>query len=352
MEIQSHRGSYNVRFDARPADLAPADLARAHIIIDARVADLHRAALGPYLARPSVLALDVDEHAKSLERFPAYVAHLVKHEIRRDQLLIAIGGGVVQDITCFLAANLLRGIDWLFLPTTLLAQADSCIGSKSSINCADAKNILGNFLPPRQILICPEFLPTLSDPDRRSGIGEILKVHAIAGPEAFDALARDYDRLLTDPTVLERYLRAALAIKQRYIEEDEFDRGIRNIFNFGHTFGHAIEAATDYAIPHGIAVTIGMDMAGHLAVWQDRAGVDVIAAMRPVLRRNYHGFERVPVPLDPFLAALAKDKKNIGSGSVTAILPDRARQIGKVVLKVDQNFRTQCRRFLDEVRPS
>ena len=125
---------------------------------------------------------------------------------------------------------------------------------------SDLKNIIGTFNPPQTVFICGEFLETLEKKEIHSGLGEILKVHAIESAESFDRLAKDYDRLWADRNVLLGYIRAALRIKQPYIEIDEFDREIRNIFNYGHSFGHAIESATHYAIPHGVAVTIGMEI--------------------------------------------------------------------------------------------
>lgn len=349
--IQSHRGPYVAHFcEDVAAALTPERLADAHVIVDRRVADLHRDALAAALARPSTLFIDASEEAKSLDRFPAYVAHLVANGVRRDHRLFAIGGGVTQDIACFLAATLLRGMAWRFMPTTLLAQADSCIGSKSSINCGDAKNILGTFTPPDEILLSTRFLDTLDERDVRSGVGEMLKVHAIDGPDSFDRIAADYPRLFADRDLMIAYLRRSLEIKRRYIEEDEFDRGVRNVFNFGHSFGHAIEAATDFAAPHGIAVTIGMDMACHVARGLGLTGPETVAAMRPTLRANFRDFENVPVPFEPFMAALAKDKKNVGAGSVTVILPDRARRVAKSVQPTDERFRALCRRYLEEER--
>ena len=350
-EIRSHKGPYQVLFN--PVDgalLAPPPVANTHIIVDKRVVMLHGERLKDFLALPSVLNLEATEEAKSLERFPAYVDRLVDRGIRRDHVLIAVGGGIVQDITCFLAATLLRGVPWRFYPTTLLAQADSCIGSKSSINCGNAKNILGTFTPPEKVIIDTRFLDTLDEQDVRSGVGEILKVHAIEGPAAFDDIAKAYSDLFRDPAVMRRFMRRALEIKRRYIEKDEFDRGPRNVFNYGHTFGHAIEAATEFTIPHGIAVTIGMDMANFVA---GRLGVGTeshFAWMHPVLARNFRGFERHPVPMPSFLAAIAKDKKNVGSGSVTLILPDQIGHIGKSTQMNDSRFAACCAEYLDKAR--
>lgn len=350
LTIQSHTGPYRAMFDDDALARLNGDVpTEAHFIVDARVAELYADAMENVLSAPSVLLLEASEDTKTLDRFPAYVEHLVSRGVRRNHMLVAIGGGIIQDTTCFLAATLLRGIEWRFYPTTLLAQADSCIGSKSSINAGAAKNILGTFTPPREVFISTRFLDTLDERDVRSGIGEMLKVHAIEGPAAFDAIAADYERILTDRSVTMRYIRQSLEIKLPYIEEDEFDRARRNIFNYGHTFGHAIEAATKFAVPHGLAVTMGMDLANFAAARLGHADDRTFERMHPVLRRNYAGFEAVKVPLDPFVAALGKDKKNVGTDLV-AILPDSDGRLSKVRCALDAPFREICGRFFDSAR--
>ena len=347
LDIQSHTSVYTANFDAGAISALNADVpADTHFIIDRHVADLYAGPLANVLSSPSVLLIDAVEPNKSLERMPQYVNHLVSRGVRRDHTLLAIGGGIIQDITCYLAATMLRGMDWRFLPTTLLAQADSCIGSKSSINCGDAKNILGTFTPPRRVDICVGFLDTLKETDVRSGVGEMLKVHVIAGPESFDALAADYHRLFDEPEVMQHYVRCALEIKKDYIEQDEFDQGIRNIFNYGHSFGHAIEAATEFAIPHGIAVTIGMDMANFVSWRLGVGGEDHFRRMHPTLKANYHGFEGHDVPLDKFLSAISKDKKNTGTGSVTLILPGVDGKVFRDGYANDDGFAALCDEYL------
>lgn len=353
--IASHRGPYRVRFQLglRPEDVALPALSegqakgRAHYLVDARLAREYRSELAGVLE--SALLIEATEKAKSLESFPAYVDRLVEAGTRRGDALVAIGGGIVQDITCFLAATMLRGLDWHFVPTTLLAQADSCIGSKSSINSGEAKNILGTFTPPKTVLVAARFLDTLEEKDLRSGIGEMLKVHAIEGPDSFDRFARDYPRLLSERAVLLGHVRRSLLIKQRLIELDEFDRGPRQVMNYGHSFGHAIESATQFGVPHGIAVTLGMDMANFCAAELGRSPKAHFERMHPVLRENYAGFESRQVPLDPFLRALHKDKKNT-QDKLGLILPDREGRPEKVLVAADAAFRNLCERYLASIR--
>lgn len=348
--VSSHRGPYAVEFRDDPfAELAALAGTDAHFVVDARVAALYERQLGRVLATPSILRIDATEENKSIEAMPAFVRHLVAKGLRRGQVLVAVGGGVVQDITCFLAATMLRGVDWIFAPTTLLAQADSCVGSKSSINGGGAKNALGTFTPPKRVILSPLFLGTLDEKDLRSGVGEMLKVHAIDGPASFDVIAADYHRLFTDPAVMTAYIRRSLEIKKPIVEADEFDKGPRLVMNYGHSFGHALEAATDFSIPHGIAVTIGLDMANFAA---SRLGLGEAAhyrRMHAILAANWRGFESTPVPLDEFLVALSKDKKN-SAKALGLILPDKNGKIRKIEVIADEKFRALCAEHLAKGR--
>lgn len=349
LQIQSHNGAYAVEFnDHGLTDLNSKVPENAHFIVDQKVAGLYCSSLDKILASRSVLQIEATEENKSLDRFPGYVENLVKRNIRKNHVLVAIGGGIIQDITCFLAATLLRGLQWHFYPTTLLAQADSCIGSKSSINVGKIKNVMGTFTPPTCIVICPGVLSTLADAEVRSGIGEMLKVHAIEGPASFDAIATDYAGLAVEPETTMRYIHSSLRIKKRLIELDEFDRGPRNVLNYGHSFGHAIESATNFAVPHGVAVTIGMDMANYVAVRSGLLGRDHYQRMHATLALNYHGFQDIDIPLDSLLLAIGRDKKNVGS-SISLILLDASARPTKVAWPNDATFRSICQDYCTKV---
>ncbi len=348
LAIQSHRGPYTVRWDRAFTGLEEGVKDSEHLLIDARVAELYRVPLSKALAGRSVLRIEATEPNKSLERVPGYARHLIERGIRRDHLLIAVGGGIIQDITAFLAATLLRGLPWRFYPTTLLAQADSCIGSKSSINIGPYKNQIGTFTPPNEVVNSSEVLRTLAEADVRSGIGEMLKVHVIAGWEDTRAIVAAYPRLLCDETLLARYIRRSLQIKQAKVEVDEFDRGERLIMNYGHSFGHAIESATDYVIPHGIAVTIGMDLANYLS-WQfGIAPQAVYQELHPVLAANYAGFEQVPIPEEQFFVSLGRDKKNVAS-DVSLILLRAPGDVFCGRYPNDARLRSLCTEFLRQL---
>jgi len=311
-EIQSHSGPYQVRFNEHLIGSKDINELGTHYIIDRNVYTL----LGPnfheHLAGKEIILIDATEENKSYRGVEPIIHLLIERGLKRGCTLVAIGGGITQDITCFIANTYMRGIDWVFVPTTLLAQADSCIGSKSSINFGPYKNILGSFTPPGEVIISSKFLDTLEDKDIKSGIGEILKLLIIDGQEITPGMiARN---------TLPGYVYKTLQIKKVFIEKDEFDKGIRNILNYGHCFGHGIESATDFFIPHGIAITIGMDVANKLAVLEGLMPEAEYEKIHAALYENYQEYAHVHINIEKVLAALTKDKKNTGS-KINLILP-------------------------------
>ena len=320
---------------------------KLHVIIDERVHALYRTYLSGLLQSGTVLSVAANENEKCLDALNNHVRGLLANKVQKRDLLVGIGGGVIQDITGFLASTIHRGLDWKFIPTTLLAQADSCIGSKNGINVGDVKNILGTFFPPREIFIDHHFLSTLQMADLQSGIGEILKANAIDGPERFDDLSRRLVLMTEDIGVLLKEVYQALLIKKEYIERDEFDTDERRLFNYGHTFGHALEAGTDFAIPHGLAVSAGMDMANYmsktLGLLKEQDYIDIHSTLRQV----YSHSPQTALNFETFLSAFASDKKAIGNGRVQIIIPNKMRNLIKKEIQIDEKFSATCGRFLD-----
>jgi len=307
--------------------LNAAPIKDAIYIVDQNITQLYEKRLNNILCSPRTIVIEATEENKSLDKFPAYVDALVKLKVRRGQPLVAIGGGIVQDITCFLATTVMRGLPWVFFPTTLLAQSDSCIGSKSSINSGEVKNILGTFTPPEKVIIDVDFLATLEEKEIFSGIGEMLKVHAINSPDSFDRISEYYKKILVEPNVMERFISESLLMKKKLIEIDEFDTGPRNVMNYGHSFGHAIESATNFGIPHGIAVTIGMDIANFVAAELGVSTTKHFKRMHDILDQNCKSYRHVNIDVKLLLNALSKDKKNSAT-QLRLILPNEDGYIG------------------------
>ena len=347
MQIESHKGPYRVNFCDDFADnITNLVSESSYFILDSNVADLYSLELDEIIKNENCLIVEATEENKSIEKIIPLIRKLLDKNLRRDHELIAIGGGIIQDITCFIATNMFRGITWTLIPTTLLAQADSCIGSKSSVNLGVTKNILGTFNPPSNIILSTKFLDTLEENDLLSGIGEIIKVHAIDGVDSFNNVSKDYQGIIASKDLLFKYIIASLEIKKRYIELDEFDQGPRNIFNYGHSFGHAIEAATHFMIPHGIAVTIGMDMANKISMNRGLISSSHYNRMSGVLRENYKNFSPTDIPFKLFYDAIMKDKKNTSTHLVLILPVGTEAEIQKVEISPDSVFKSQCENYL------
>lgn len=207
------------------------------------------------------VVIEANEVNKSLEFMPEVILKLRELGANRTSHVVAIGGGVIQDIATFVASIYMRGIPWTYMPTTLLGMADSCIGGKSSINMLGYKNLVGNFYPPVDVLIDMAFIDTLNEEQVVGGLFEAAKICYARGYAEFLAYLQESPAYPMQPDNAQRVISRALQTKKWFIETDEFDQNERLLLNFGHTFGHAIEAGSDFGITHGIAVGIGMVVA-------------------------------------------------------------------------------------------
>jgi 3-dehydroquinate synthase len=200
------------------------------------------------------------ESAKTLQSLETIARALVQSGADRQAGLLALGGGVVGDVAGFAAASYLRGVALIQIPTTLVAQTDSAIGGKTGVNLPEGKNLLGAFYPPKLVLVDPELLRTLPDREFRSGLAEVIKYGVIADAKLFGFLERNFERLLgREAKVLKQVIWRSIEIKGLVVSRDERESGLREILNFGHTFGHALESATNYKkYLHGEAVAWGM----------------------------------------------------------------------------------------------
>lgn len=256
------------------------------------------------------IAIEALEQTKSYEGVIPVIDELIKSGFKRNNRIIAIGGGITQDVSAFIASMLYRGVGWIFLPTTLLGQGDSCIGSKTSINFREFKNQLGGFYPPISIFIDPKILMTLEERDIRSGVGEMAHYYFVSGPEDVDYFEKEFETALYNQSNLKNLILKSLSIKKRYIEIDEFDKNERIVFNYGHTFGHAIESITNYGIPHGVAVSFGMDMANYISWKKEYISYADFERARSVFQIIWKGYSIQDINLDDLLNAMQKDKKN------------------------------------------
>lgn len=334
LTVQSSKYPYTVMFeDHFDVVLKEQIILGDVVVVDNNVLKIYEQQLSPVLKNTCHIVIEPSEKQKSYQGVEPFIDNLIKSGFRKNNRMIAIGGGITQDITAFSASILFRGVDWIFYPTTLLAQCDSCIGSKTSINFGEYKNQIGGFYPPKEIVIDLRFMDTLSPLDFRSGMGEMLHYYLISGEEDFERIMSEYDRAFKDKNVLSDLIYHSLEFKKSYVERDEFDQGPRNVFNYGHSFGHAIETLTNYRIPHGIAVSIGMDIANYLSMKFGYINVELYERMRSLLIKNWGDTQLANIVLDDFISVLKKDKKAIGS-EIHVILTKGLGQMFKTPLPV------------------
>jgi 3-dehydroquinate synthase len=273
------------------------------------------------------ILFDDRETNKNLETVEAIARQLVHAGADRRATLVAVGGGVVGDVAGFAAATYLRGVRLVHIPTTLVAQVDSSIGGKTGVNLPEGKNLVGAFHPPKVVIADPALLATLPHREYRSGLYEVVKYGAIADRELFAFLERRMPAVLRrDPASLGWIIPRSLAIKARVVSADEREGGLRQILNFGHTLGHALETATNYRVfLHGEAVAWGMIAASMMALSMNR--LPLMDAFRIVrLVASVGPLPKVPaIPSARLRSILAGDKKSRG-GRVLWVFP---RKIGK-----------------------
>jgi len=239
------------------------------------VVDKNVHSLWPSLNLNTPIIVEALEGNKTLDTVGYLIESLREQGVSRGEAILAIGGGIIQDVSTFSASSYMRGLPWVYVPTTLLGMTDSCIGGKYSINVGKYKNIAGNFYPPEKVIVDVNFCKTLSEQQLVEGLCEAVKICYAHSAERLDQyLAIVGESELLSGINYEQVVTLSLLAKKEFIEEDEFDLGIRLLLNFGHTFGHALEGASDFAISHGIAVGLGMISAYKLSQSLGLLGTD------------------------------------------------------------------------------
>jgi 3-dehydroquinate synthase len=274
--------------------------------------------------RTSVLCLPDGERTKSLKWVSTILDELVRRRCERNTVLLALGGGVIGDLAGFAASVYLRGIPFVQVPTTLVAQVDSSIGGKTGVNHPLGKNLIGSFYQPKLVLSDPGILRTLPAREYRAGLAEVIKYGVIADAGFFEFLEDNMSRILDlDPAVVHRLILTSSAIKATVVSEDEREGDRRRILNFGHTLGHALETVTKYRrYKHGEAVAIGMVVAARLAAHLGLADRHVAGRIRGLVHKA--GLpDRLPAySTSALLRAMRQDKKVLDH-RIHFVLPDR-----------------------------
>ena len=272
----------------------------------------------------NVLTLNQGEKSKSFASFQKIMNMLFNMNFDRSDSLIALGGGVVGDITGFCAATYLRGINYIQVPTTLLAQVDSSIGGKTAINVPQGKNLIGSFYNPKFVLISTDFLKTLPREQYESGLGEVIK-YAFIGNKKLKKIIEDNAKKITERNekILKTIIEESIKTKSKIVTKDEKENGIRAILNFGHTFGHAIEAHHGYKkITHGAAITMGMVIAAKVSLFEghikDQQLENIISVIKSLgLKADHKKYKYSD------LRKYMKIDKKVSDGQLNLILIDK-----------------------------
>ncbi|HXN96363.1 MAG TPA: 3-dehydroquinate synthase [Candidatus Acidoferrales bacterium] len=272
----------------------------------------------------SIHLFDDAESAKNLRSVEQITRSLCRAGADRQSLVVAVGGGVVGDVTGFAAAVFLRGVKLVHIPTTLVSQVDSSIGGKTGVNLPEGKNLVGSFYPPQLVLTDPELLRTLSDREFRGGLAEVIKHAIIADAEMFAILEKNMDKVLRrDRQALGFLIPRNVEIKARVVSRDEREAGLREILNFGHTFAHALESVTKYRrYRHGEAVAWGMIAAAFLGHELGLTRADDVSRIVALIRRLGPLPSWPGVPATALLRAMRSDKKT-RSGILRFVLSPR-----------------------------
>ena len=287
---------------------------KVYIITDSNVEKLYLNQVIEVLKNDFIVdyvVIPAGEESKCLNVYASVIDCLLEKKIRRNELLIALGGGVIGDLVGFISATLYRGLPYVNIPTSLLSQMDSSIGGKTGIDFYDRKNIIGCFKQPFLVLIDPLTHKTLEKREFNNGMGELIK-HAIIGNDHL------FNLLLNQSIIDENIIYESLSVKKRVVELDPFDQGERMLLNFGHTFGHAIELKMN--LKHGEAVAVGMLMAIKFGVDLGLTDSDIYGKVKQVL--DLYDLPSYEVEYKEYLKETLYDKKNL-AGIVNFILVDK-----------------------------
>jgi 3-dehydroquinate synthase len=247
------------------------------------------------------------ERSKSMGVYADTVGRLARLGLTRDGTVFALGGGVVGDLGGFVAGTYMRGVDLVMLPTSLLAMVDSAVGGKVGVDLPEGKNLVGAFVRPRLVAADLAWLRTLPGPEISNGLAETIKMGLLSGGEYFEDLALISAARSGDVDALQKLVLHSIHFKARVVAEDEMEGGLRAILNYGHTIGHALEAAADYGLPHGSAVAAGMVAASTLA--RDRFDADLVGVHEDLIGAAGLPGRLPDVDADLALEAMGRDKK-------------------------------------------
>lgn len=312
IEIKSFPKNYFVLFEDFKNNFSTNDV----VLIDSKVKTLYN------IEHEKLIEIDATENNKSIETVLDICEKLMNYEFTKSNTLVVIGGGITQDIGAYVAKTFKRGINWIYYPTTLLSQCDSCIGGKTALNFKKYKNQLALFSAPDKVIIDTNFIKTLNQEDIISGYGEIIKLYLIGG----DYYVNNIENWNLDTIIFH-----SLSVKKSVIEVDEFERLERKSLNYGHSFGHVIEPLVNYEIPHGEAVLLGIEIINKLFTNSTQISN---------LINRYTSLDKIKNKLlvDDILRGLKTDKKVAGN-NISLILLEKPGVVKFFNQPIDSEFK-------------
>jgi 3-dehydroquinate synthase len=322
-----HHLSAMGEYDVIVGQIANLSYANPLIVTDENVAKFHLEKIKQILGSDvKSIVIPAGEANKNLETISALWKSFLQNGLDRKSTVIALGGGVVSDMTGFAASTYMRGINWICVPTTLLSMADASLGGKTGFDLPEGKNLIGSFYPPKLVLADPQLLKTLPEVDLISGMAEVVKHGIISDPELFSLCSRGLDYVKDN---LEEIVKRAMAVKIKVIEDDPYEKGFRAALNLGHTVGHAVELVSKFNVRHGEAVAIGLVAEAKYSVRVGLATVGLVEAVAESL--SALGLPiHIPkeMPREEIIRAMRMDKKK-NAKVIRFALPV---EIGKVEL--------------------
>jgi len=286
------------------------------LVVDRKVFDIH---LKKYIKidKKRIYLVDASESIKNIDTVLNICEFYAMHNINKGSDIYVIGGGILQDLGGSASYLFKRGVPWSYLPSTLLGISDSCLGGKTAVNFKTYKNLLGLFSAPRELILCSDFIESLTFQDLACGYGEIFRLSLTGGEKSFEIFKNNIQNSLNgDKSAMKSLIISSLLVKKAVIEEDEYEINIRKSMNYGHTIGHAVEAITDFKIPHGIGVVIGIlienDLSRRLNMMDTTLCKEIIQSAKSIIDHRYidllseSSFSNIS-------EHLRKDKKTVGN---------------------------------------
>lgn len=346
IDIKSRLYDYSVCFidDVKEELRKLSDGASVTYVIDRNIYSLYPDYFSD-IPQDNIYLMDAVEHKKNIDTCMDIISFWQSIKLKKNWKVVCFGGGITQDVTTMASNIYLRNVDWYFFPTTLLAMSDSCIGGKCGVNLGELKNQLGVFYPPKKIFICEKFLNTLTDADYLNGWGEILKFSLTEKKDFYESIKKE-NQLIPCPRINE-FLYEGLMVKKKIIEEDEFEGDLRRILNYGHTFGHALEAYTHNEIPHGKGVIWGIDVVNYIAVKKGILDANVYKEIKQLIKDRFIEKEIVVDDTKAFMNILRTDKK-AKNNEISLILLKCLSQLIIYPVDIDEKLEQLFQEYLEE----